>query len=130
MKKTIRKPDGTVIEYEGTAEELKQLEPLDWPNVVSVPSIWTTPTYTVCDSDCYKCNGKPWFGVVPPTCTCKGSCWGKRQSLTVTSPGIWGLGGQYAFNGNNVALCGDDSEGVCTDISAREIGLVPNKPKC
>lgn len=95
MKKTIRKPDGTVIEYEGTAEELKQLEPLQFPPV-SVPSVWTTPPIKGigCDPDCFKCNGKPWFGVIPPTCSCMNGCWGRGfyQPTITWDSGIVGEG--------------------------------------
>lgn len=57
MKKTITKPDGTVIVYEGTAEEIKALEQEQFtvtPMVPGIPGRELVPMPTPYPFDPYK----------------------------------------------------------------------------
>lgn len=74
MRIKITRPDGTVIEAEGTAEECERLtaEPLrgrDLPLPVVVP-IQTAPVFPPFYYE------QPWWGVVPPSHTTDRITWG------------------------------------------------------
>jgi hypothetical protein len=95
MKITINKDGSTT--YEITVEEYKVLFGGDTPKIpaidaesvkqaikdfekglvpcqpLNLPYSPATIAYRGCET-CYACNGQPWLGVNPPTCTCNPIC--------------------------------------------------------
>ena len=94
MKKTITKSDGTIIVYEGSAEEIaahdakqdpiqKALEELEKASTQVSGGTFTGSGARTglkglgwgsggvigmsnqCSDNCFKCNGRPWLGTVP-----------------------------------------------------------------
>lgn len=75
MKATIRRTGGSVVDLEGTPDELERflkdnkfyinVSPPLTTAPVCVPSIWTVPYTEVCVHD----YPFPWNGIVPPNCT-------------------------------------------------------------
>lgn len=102
MKKKIQKPDGTVEEVEGTAEELAEYERrLRGKKVSEQPTpknpglltdeltrsltpIRTWKTYREHKDHCLLVIAQSgWWSVVPPTCTC--GVFGDWNTITTTS---------------------------------------------
>ncbi len=102
MKKTVTKKDGTVVVYEGTPQEIHDLEDLKVPKKHVDPKEFKLPPdfaekiRKAVEGNkqagkqfggglvitCPACNGQPWFGTIPPQCIC-----GKNLKYTTISSG-------------------------------------------
>lgn len=73
MKATIRRPDGTVVDCDGTAEEIRTLlAPSHLPEFSPAPKVDF---------------GRPWWGIVPPPGMGEVPTWTIPINVPINTPG-------------------------------------------